>query len=517
MGLLRQKRGALLLFWLLSTVLLAAVPPERFVMETYPVTLSSNTVSIAFEAVGGVPEFVAIDIQRSNPMIKWRNDRQRALQNYRAELKTNKNARMPAPQIPLPYEPKWLPFRTNLLIDLGPEEGERQIMFAYRYKDQPFDGSWSGGKITVRGGTPTLRIVNPTNLLTSQSTIQLQGLTSRKFEKLRFDRFDQAGTQVASDRQGIGASYDGGYPFRYSDEYFTFTDVDLSPGTNTFVFHGTDEFGNEMSTNIVVVFSTAHDHTPPAIEIRWPKPDTKVSGDHYIIRGRLDDPDASLLAELQTQDGSMTREASPERNGVFLIDEIPLLLNTNRIALTARDAAGNISQTNFTIFGCEGPIITVDPIDPPDLWKKFIQVTGRVTPAAHDVWINGVQATVNPDGTWSATRVPTDAPSGGSAAFDLAAIPRSGASEPKAKLGNVLVGQASLSTNAIILNAASPACGVFQLHLSETMGKSFVVLASTNLVEWMPLLTNFNSGASFDYTVDPTNHVCRFFKVVPLP
>jgi hypothetical protein len=44
-----------------------------------------------------------------------------------------------------------------------------------------------------------------------------------------------------------------------------------------------------------------------------------------------------------------------------------------------------------------------------------------------------------------------------------------------------------------------------------------VLMASTNLVNWTPILTNLDSSASFDFT-DPNtaNYSCRFFRVVPL-
>jgi hypothetical protein len=159
----------------------------------------------------------------------------------------------------------------------------------------------------------------------------------------------------------------------------------------------------------------------------------------------------------------------------------------------------------------------MNPVNPPDLWKQSIAVTGRVTPPNHDVWINGVQAKVAADGSWSAERVPVLSPSGGTAIFEMLAVPRSGTTAHQARANDVVAAQTSLSTNDIILNASTPACGAFRLHISETGGKSFVVLASTNLVEWTPILTNVSTAPSFDYTLDMTNHACRFFKLVPLP
>ena len=66
--------------------------------------------------------------------------------------------------------------------------------------------------------------------------------------------------------------------------------------------------------------------------------------------------------------------------------------------------------------------------------------------------------------------------------FDLAAIPPGGSTTGISKLNQVLSAQASLSTNAMILNPSTPACGIFQLHLAETAGRRFILEASANLV-----------------------------------
>jgi hypothetical protein len=47
-------------------------------------------------------------------------------------------------------------------------------------------------------------------------------------------------------------------------------------------------------------------------------------------------------------------------------------------------------------------------------------------------------------------------------------------------------------------------------------GKSFVLCASTNLVDWTPILTNRNSGEVFDYTdTNVMDYGARFFRVTP--
>jgi len=84
------------------------------------------------------------------------------------------------------------------------------------------------------------------------------------------------------------------------------------------------------------------------------------------------------------------------------------------------------------------------------------------------------------------------------------------------KNGDVLA-EANLGTNIITLNASTPACGSFKLHMNGLFGRGFILFSSTNLISWEPVLTNLNSSAAFDYTdTNMANYGCRFFQVRPL-
>lgn len=513
----RAAWGVLIAVVFCSMVLVAAPNPRRYVLLSCPATVNTNIAALTLKAVGEEPEFVAVSVGKGVP--DFQKEVERSMESFRAAIKTNRNAKWVPPDAApkAPLNPKWVPFQTNLVVDLGPGEGDRWVLFSYKYKGEAAGGDWQGTRVTIQRTTPTLCIVNPTNFLCSQPTIQLQGLTSTAFRKLRFDQFDGAGQKIRGEAQGLGVSIPGCYDFTGHDNYFTFCFVDLRPGTNTFVFRGTDVFGNEMSTNIVIVFSTAQDHTPPRIEVAYPKPNAEVSGEKDTVDGQMDDFTARLEARVRTKDGSTTREALVEGNGHFWIRDIPLVMGSIEITLTATDAAGNRSETNFTVIGVAEPIITMDPVKPPDLWRMFTAATGQVRPANYDVWVNGVQAKVAPDGTWSAEHVPVLPPSGGTVTFELTALPKGGGPGNKAKAAEVVSAQGTLGTNAVVLNSSAPACGVFQLHLSETGGRSFVVFTSTNLMDWTPILTNIGVAPSFDHVLGSKRDACRFFKIVPVP
>ncbi|HEX5219516.1 MAG TPA: hypothetical protein VFZ59_08100 [Verrucomicrobiae bacterium] len=412
---------------------------------------------------------------------------------------------------------RWIPFTETLPVDLGEGDGERHIFVAARWKatDRNYEGS--GFEVTVSRSRAAVWITRPKQLVTSQPVIQLQGRATRKLVRCSYDQFDQKGNVVQQDEDaGAGVNYPGGDP----DADFTCIDVELTPGTNTFVLRCTDESGLTTTTNVTVVFSTAGDTRPPVFQfVHFPQPGQTVSGERFTARGSLDAYAPSLTGQLIG--GGRTNQISgyAERNGYFWYKDLPLATGPNYLTLTATDAAGNSSHTNLMLVGVSAPVVTLDEIVPAQkLWQSRITVTGKLTPPTHRLLVNGVAAVVKADGTWVARDVPTVSPDGGGAAtFDMTVLPLEEASTNSPPPKEQVLAQARLGTKPLTLNPARPACGVFQLHVADTAGRPFVLLTSTNLQDWTPILTNLNPGATFDYT-DANVAVtgCRFFQIKPM-
>jgi hypothetical protein len=516
---------AIVLFSLLSGLAFGgASRVSRHVWETFPQTLNSNSLPVELQADGEQPEWMAVVVERGDPMRTWQEQQDRAMRVWRTQLKTNRQAK---PVMPLPpemnahdpfAEARWIPFQTNLTVDLGPGDGDRSILFSYRYNGQARANGWSGSSVTVQTLKPVLRIVNPANMILPQPLIQLQGYSSQPLARVRYDLINESGAKVVTDEGGFPrSSYTGGFPFQHGEEYFTCFDIELSLGTNTIVLRCQDEAGNSMTTNLTYVFSTVGDTNPPLLALHWPRPGMNLAMDSFTANGQSDDPTATMEGFIVGAGQTNRITGFPERNGYFWFEEIPLSLGENQLTLMATDIAGNRSITNLTLHGCEGPVITLDAIDPAKLWQPYLKLTGKVSPAKNRVWINGVQATVNASGDWVAERVPVLSPNGGTATFEITAIPPDGTKQDATAAPALLAAQASLGSTPMILNAATPACGTFQLRLSSTAGRPFIIQASTNLSDWIPLLTNANPEAAFDFTdFNRENYPCRFFRVVPL-
>lgn len=420
-------------------------------------------------------------------------------------------------------EAKWMPYTDRVAVDLGEGDGKRHIFVAARWKATDTGYTGGGWDITVQRSKPVICITDPRQTITSQPVIQLKGYSLKSIGAIKYDVFNQAGQKVRSDVDGFATDkvFDDKL-FDYTTNYFQCYDILLTPGTNTIELRCADLAGNTTTTNLVYVFTTAGDTNPPIfVSLDWPKPGMEIAGSSFTARGRVDDYTAQMTGQIVAGGHTNSISGYPERNGYFWYEQVPLSLGANQLTLTATDAAGNTSSTNLLVYGVDGPIITMDPIAPEDkdkLWNGTIAVKGKVAPASSDVWINGVQATVKSDGTWVAENVPVRSPDGGGAAtFEMTALPAQGTTNGAAKPSESVSTQASLGTNAMTLNASSPACGIFQLHLTDTGGHAFVLFASTNLVEWHPILTNMNPSASFDYTdINVPAFGCRFFRVVPI-
>jgi len=106
--------------------------------------------------------------------------------------------------------------------------------------------------------------------------------------------------------------------------------------------------------------------------------------------------------------------------------------------------------------------------------------------------------------------------SGGTASFEMTAYSPDEIKEKDGKAVELVSAKADLGSVPILLNLFSPSDGIFKLHLTNTEKNNFVLLASTNLVNWNPILTNSNPDGAFDYIETNANRYhSRYFRVVP--
>ncbi len=491
---------------------------------TSPVKQRFNTFYA--EPQGKPPEEMSVLVVSDAPELELRK---RQL-DWQAEAVTNRDLMRtkPFPFLTTEGQPDftkaaWISFKTNLSVDLGPGDGGRWLWISFRDKNDknPYQ-QWNSHHIFVQTSPPTVVFTNPKKRVTSQPMIQLKGyVTTDLGSPLHYRVFDQNGSATTSGDGLVNDRYLDRITFEFTTNIFTCYDLELNPGTNTIVLSGTDAAGFSFTTNFMMVFTTVGDTNPPVFSIDWPEPGKEIADDSLTIRGPVDDPTARMVGQISANGRTNSLYAVIERNGYFWFEHVPLDLGANRVTIIATDVAGNSSSADFVIYGANDVRIRMDPVLPADqLWQqKIAMVTGHVQPANHGVWINGVQAMVKSDGSWLAENVPVvSSPSGGTALFDLTTLSPGDITKGNVKVNEQVSAQTIFGTNTMVLNASSPACGVFQLHMAETANHSFVLEASTNLIEWMPILTNSTLSPTFDYTdTNVKDYPCRFFRVVPLP
>ena len=409
------------------------------------------------------------------------------------------------------------PSKREATLDLGSGEGEFYFWVAAEWEN-PHESTAGLNKAVVDRSPPIIVITSPTNRIMSQPWLQLMGYANEKLFGIRYDVVNSSGTSAKQDGFATDSQNWDKEKFDWTKFCFQGYDIPLAPGTNEIRLRCRDEAGNEAATNIEVVFTMAGGTTPPIIRPRWPTNGMDINGTVFTARGSIDDCTATLKGIISG--GGQTNEIPGlvERNGFFWVENIPILAETNELAFVATDAAGNSARTNLTIYKSDIELVIESTPTGDDLYKPSGVVTGRVTPG-YDVYVNGARAVVEPNGHWRAEKTPIYGM--GTATFDATAIPTGTtltARNQSARIKNLLSSTANLGPEPIVLNPGQPACGKFSLHLTGTSGKSFVIMASTNLVNWTPILTNLDSPASFDFT-DPNTacYSCRFFRVVPLP
>ena len=413
----------------------------------------------------------------------------------------------------------WIPFTkntTNVAVDFGPGEGKRVLWWAGRWPD----GSQITGRARVRVDLtpPVIVITSPTVRVTSRRMIQLEGYGSEQLLSIYYDVIN-ASKRLTNVQGFVTRQVDDPHEFGHVTNYFTCFDISLAPGNNEIVLRCKDLAGNVSTNRYTYVLKLDDDKTPPVVSLSWPRDGQRIAGTNFTAQGSLDDYTARVTAVAISGESTKAVTGMVERNGHFWLDNIPLRPGANHLAITATDAAGNAAHTNIVVFQSPG-ILMMNPVPKEELLRAEVKVTGTVSPANQAVWVNGVRAQVKPDGTWMADKVPVQSPNGGTAVFDLSATPTSGnagsgAATTAANPNRLLSAQAELGTNAIVLNAQRPACGVFNLHLTGRPGTEFVLEASTNLLNWVPVLTNSLGLGTFDYAdPDAAGYQCRFFRVM---
>ncbi len=312
---------------------------------------------------------------------------------------------------------------SNITVNLG-SQGWHEVGVGIRgHADSPGAAVWQWQRLKLDTQGPAIIITNPAVSVVSEPMIQLQGYTPRNLAAMFYSFTNGFETVTGKPIEILSRFYDTN-SCEFTTNYFQAFDAPLFQGTNSFVVYATDTAGNTSATNFNVVLDYSDKTNAPIIQLYWPQNGTKICESTFTWRGMISDPTATVAAQVvDTSGNTNTFDAVVGRDGRFWVEGLPTNGNGN-LTLTVTDVVGNVAVTNITIL--PGDLsLTLSPPTDSSLWNPTVTVTGTTSDSTdYALWVNGVEATLNGDGTWTANNVPVTP--GGSAAFQVRAIPVSG-------------------------------------------------------------------------------------------
>ncbi len=312
----------------------------------------------------------------------------------------------------------WEPYASNVVVNLNAGDGNYSILLGLRGLSSDAQQTWLNAQLILDTVPPALAITHPTTSTVGQPVIQLQGYANESLGALTFDVSNAAGLWTNRTGYTTDRFYDTNL-LQFTTNWFQCYDVALANGLNTVAVHATDLAGNTTTASAGFTLDFSDATNPPLLTVIWPPDGTQISGDSFTLQAQVSDPTAAVSATL----GGDTVEGLVERDGKVWLQDLPLSDGTNLITLTTTSAAGNLGKMTMNVV--KSPVaMTINPLSTGQLNLPAVTVTGTVSDSGYDVWVNGIQATVNGDGSWQADNVPVN--DGGMADFSVEAYPPPG-------------------------------------------------------------------------------------------
>ena len=313
---------------------------------------------------------------------------------------------------------------SNITVNLGLTEGWHQVLTGLRgHADDPSAAVWQWKRLKLDLTPPAIVITQPANSLVTRPMIQVRGYCPEALASISYDLTNALGL-VANQQVLVLNQVYSTNTWEFTTNTFQAFDVPLTNGPNTITIHASDLAGNAATASFTFTLDYSSKTNPPEVALYWPHDQTQVGNGPYTWRGWISDPTASVTAQLVDTNGDTNVFAGlVERDGHFWVENLPLLAGPNYLTLTVTDVVGNVAMTNITVF--PGAVaLTITAPTPDQLWQQGITVNGTISDATdYTVWVNGVAAAVNGDGTWTAS--PVYLPRGGTAVLQARAIPNS--------------------------------------------------------------------------------------------
>jgi hypothetical protein len=319
----------------------------------------------------------------------------------------------------------WTPYNSNVVVNLGSVEGWHTVSVGLRGLPSDAPQAWDQIQLKLLLTLPLLIVTNPLPGVVTQPFIQLQGYCPENLAGMSYD-LSNAASFISNQQVVIANRQFDTNTFESTTNNFECFNIPLVNGNNTVTLHATDMAGNLATTNLVYVLDPTANNNPPVISLSWPQNNASISGTNFPVSGVVNDPFATVAAQVVNDSVTNSVNGLVEQNGSFWIENVPLDSGTTYLTITATNAAGYGSSTNI-IIDQSAVTLTIGSVSFNDPTSPTATVNGVLSGSTDNVWINGVEATNNEDGTWTAYYVPVG--DSGTAAITAAAMAGNGSAD----------------------------------------------------------------------------------------
>jgi len=298
----------------------------------------------------------------------------------------------------------WMPFNSNLVVDLGTVTGWHTVWVGVRGSAQGNEQSWDQIDLKLLLAPPVLVVTNPMSGTVTQPLIQLEGYCANNLASVSYDISNFSSFQTNQQAFLTSGTFDVNN-VEYTTNCFACFNVPLTTGPNTITLHATDLAGNMSATNLVYIYDPTANTNPPVMTVSWPPNNASISGTNLCIRGSVSDPFASINAEVANSAGTNDVNGFVQQDGSWWIENVLIAGGTNYIAVAATNSAGYGTMSNIVI--CQSPIsLTINSVNFDNPVGPTATVSGSLSGSDDTVVVNGVAATNNGDGNWTAYLIP---------------------------------------------------------------------------------------------------------------
>ncbi len=293
----------------------------------------------------------------------------------------------------------WQNYNDGVMAALNAGDGTYNLEVGLR--GFPIDSPpvWESGQLILDTVPPKLSISDPIGNTVSQSIISIHGFANKRLTSITYNVANAAGIQTNQIGYITGVYFDTNLQI-YTTNYFELPNMSLAAGTNLITLCAVDLAGN--STEMRQMISYVPPTSVPIITLVWPQDGLSIGGNTMTIQAQVSDISAKVSAVVNGQ----TIAGTIETSGLVWIQGLPLSDGTNAITLLASNVFG-VECMQFGVISTDVGL-TVQPLSlSGQINQSTVTVFGTINDPQDDcIFVNGVEATNGPDGSWEADGVP---------------------------------------------------------------------------------------------------------------